>query len=383
MAKKTLSLVLCLVLLVSGVGFAYAVGDSIVVNDETLFIDHDGYEELSTELFSFFEDFFGILETGDISTFEEAVSDTNTYLLLKDMVYKHDFYDVFHDGISDVNINQFLIKEVEYTPAQTNVIVYVSARYTFNGSESTSIGSLYRVNLVDDTVVAIDTTSVENQMLKDTLKVVKSKARSGENVFSSANDFTMIDNIFSEKTANLLPEKQLADEMQQTVIQSENDLGQSADTSTMSLAATVSYNAADARYYGFWFGDHYENYIFHRATLDCTNFVSQCIWAGYGGASGYAITDIGSTATASNSTAVALKQRVAADYRQVSGSTGWYGRNYDSTLGDPVSSFCGVPNLWTWTTSNTGNGPRATGYNDGNLYCKMRLLRFGSTTFSS
>lgn len=332
-------------------------------------IDFNGDEEIGSKIYSFFEGFFNILKTGDTSIFEAVADNSNTYLLLKEMEYKHNFYSVFHEGISDVAIKQFLIKEIEYAPDQTNVIVYVSVNYKFNGTEQTSFGSLYRVSLINDSVASIDTTSVENQMLKDSINIRKLKAGLRSEATLEDN-ISIINDIFTEKNNTLLKEKKIADDMENS-IQNIEEEQQSSDASIKPLAVNVSYTASDARFYGWWFGDHYENYIFKRASLDCTNFVSQCVWAGYGGTSGYSISVIGYDATSSNSTAVALRQRVADDYRQVSGSSGWYGRNYDSPYGDPVSSFCGVPNLWDWVTTNTGNGPKATGYNNGSLYTSL------------
>lgn len=50
-----------------------------------------------------------------------------------------------------------------------------------------------------------------------------------------------------------------------------------------------------------------------------------------------------------------------------------YGRNYDSTLGDPPSNFCGVVSFYDYVTSNTGNGPKATSYNNGKVYSNLSV----------
>jgi len=46
----------------------------------------------------------------------------------------------------------------------------------------------------------------------------------------------------------------------------------------------------------------------------------------------------------------------------------WYGRNYDSPYGDPPSNFCSVVSFYNYATTNTGNGPKAIGYNNNGLY---------------
>lgn len=49
----------------------------------------------------------------------------------------------------------------------------------------------------------------------------------------------------------------------------------------------------------------------------------------------------------------------------------WYGRNYDSSAGDPPAAWCGVLEFYDYVTTNTGNGPKATGYNNNKLYSSM------------
>jgi len=49
--------------------------------------------------------------------------------------------------------------------------------------------------------------------------------------------------------------------------------------------ASVSYVYAKAIYYSDWYATaHKSNWLFYDAGADCTNFTSQCFWAGYGGA---------------------------------------------------------------------------------------------------
>ena len=52
----------------------------------------------------------------------------------------------------------------------------------------------------------------------------------------------------------------------------------------------VSYNPIRATLYAIQFGKEEQNGIFKRMSEDCTNFISQCIWAGYGGTDGYSLT---------------------------------------------------------------------------------------------
>ena len=125
-------------------------------------------------------------------------------------------------------------------------------------------------------------------------------------------------------------------------------------------SVTVSYDRAAAVAYAMKFAEVDNNGIFKSMSLDCTNFVSQCMWSGYGGTKGYSL----------NNTA-ALKARVAADYRQTST---WYGRNADSPYQYGSGAFIRVVDFWDYVTTNTGDGPRATGYNNNKTWKQLTVV---------
>ena len=86
---------------------------------------------------------------------------------------------------------------------------------------------------------------------------------------------------------------------------------------------------------------------------NCQNFVSQFIWAGYGG----------HLANGGN-----IRQNILNNVRMVSGSTsvGWFGCPPDfNSISD---KWCNVNDFWTFAINNAGLGPRGTGYNNGGLY---------------
>ncbi len=135
----------------------------------------------------------------------------------------------------------------------------------------------------------------------------------------------------------------------------------------MPLSVGVSYNRTKARNYGWKLAEETENYIFKRADPDCTNFISQCVWAGYGGTDGYSIP---SKPSLNNEKCVALRARVSADYRMLSGTKPWFGRHYGSTKDIPAR-FCGVVEFYKYVVIHEGDGPKATPYNNGKLWNQM------------
>ncbi|MFV0516053.1 MAG: amidase domain-containing protein [Aminipila sp.] len=116
----------------------------------------------------------------------------------------------------------------------------------------------------------------------------------------------------------------------------------------------IDYNKFSAATYGMKFGVKYQNRIFKRMDNDCTNFISQCIWAGYGGTGDYNLDGSRSIR--------ALRNRVANFYLQ---TPEWYGLPYGSPEEFPSLSFIRVEELWNYTINNNSIGPKAIGYNNG------------------
>lgn len=98
--------------------------------------------------------------------------------------------------------------------------------------------------------------------------------------------------------------------------------------------------------------DDDDAYFYYNSGGNCQNFVSQCVWAGYGGA----IAGDGDIA-----------QNITNKVRMVSGSSGWYGKK--TSVG--TSAWASVNSFWNYVTSNPSLGPKGTGYNDGGIYTNL------------
>ncbi|MHC1723602.1 MAG: amidase domain-containing protein [Aminipila sp.] len=124
----------------------------------------------------------------------------------------------------------------------------------------------------------------------------------------------------------------------------------------------IDYNKKSASQYGIQFGNKFENRIFKRMTEDCTNFICQCVWAGYGGTDGYSLSrpeDI-----------VALRNRVANMYRQ---TPLWYGLDFKSLEQFGSLPFIRVEEFWDYVVNNNSSGPRAEGFNDGKHWTELNV----------
>lgn len=312
-------------------------------------------EKVQNELEQYFVDFFNTLLTDSEKDFSSTdFSSTNGYIIAKKLVSTRQTYNKLLGGIKSVKVEEVVVNDLTTKNDYMEAMTYVKYTYAYGDcseENQCTTGSLMRVNLTPSKegykVTDMDNTDIETQLVKDALNV--------SGVKNIKSNYNAIDNYFDEIQDN-------QDSLMEVLTFSEPIDDGDQDSSPR---ISVSYDASAARTYAYNLGDNYENYVFKRASLDCTNFVSQCVWAGYGGTSGYTVPTTPST---SNSTCKTLKGKVKSDYRMTSD---WYGRNNDSTLGDPPSNFCGVVSFYDYTTSNTGNGPRATGYNNGKVFTSL------------
>ena len=147
----------------------------------------------------------------------------------------------------------------------------------------------------------------------------------------------------------------------------------SCDKQTASNRTSVTYNRWDAATYANNEGSRYD-LIFHRVTNvgDCTNFVSQALWVGYGGDKGDYFNWLNMTPNATY--LQNCKTWAWQKYRMISGDSGWWGASkYISTSYLPSGPWMRVWQLWSYL-SITSSGPRARKYNDGALYTSSSTI---------
>lgn len=124
---------------------------------------------------------------------------------------------------------------------------------------------------------------------------------------------------------------------------------QESQESIVPYASTYSYSGGRGTAYANKYAENANPY-FYNAGKDCTNFVSQCIWAGYGGW----------TSSMSDAT---MQSNIKNKVRMVPGT--WFGGGKG---GGGASAWENVDALWNFAVDNTGKGPKASGYNDGGYY---------------
>lgn len=303
----------------------------------------------------YFTDFYHVLLDDSRNFTHEDFASTNGYIIGKELMAMRYEANVLYGGMAKAEFEEVSIEDISAIEGGIEVMAYVKFSYSY-GMDPDDIfdeGDLFRILMVLEgdsyRVLDLDSNSEYPTMAKETLAV--------RNTSDIENNYAAVDRYYEEQDRNA--DRMLewnADDFAEPVEEEEE----------ISPRAGISFNARKAKFWGYKLGKESENYIFKRASQDCTNFVSQCIWAGYGGADGYTIPR---SPSPTNTTCIALKNRVKEDYRMIKGV--WYGRNYDSSAGDPPAAWCGVLEFYDYVTTNTGNGPKATGYNNNKLYSSM------------
>ncbi|WP_407309926.1 amidase domain-containing protein [Desulfosporosinus sp. SB140] len=136
------------------------------------------------------------------------------------------------------------------------------------------------------------------------------------------------------------------------LIKPNNEKQNKTTFSTMSVS--VSYNKWLAVNWAqrFATAPNESRFFYTAGTNDCTNFVSQCVWAGYGG-----YVEGNDTQTKTN---ISNKFRMINVY-----PSGWYG---GAIGGGGTPAWESVVSLWNYATPVHSSGPNATGYNNNQPY---------------
>lgn len=307
-----------------------------IANAETNVADGSEQEEVYDFLKSYFLDLFDTVKGDSEKDFtSEDFSSVKGYIIAKQLVNKRQVYKKLLGGIEKVRLNEVILEDVSSGGDTMEAMAYVKYSFTYpDEQEECSVGALYRVTLskIDGSycVLDLDNDDIETKMAKEAIlgnSDLRDEIESDPNSVNTYNlsdtdsemDYSVADAYFAKAEQNT--ESLLQNDISYAEVEEDNE------NKISTLSTSVSYNQKKARNWGYKLGDNRQNYIFKRASLDCTNFASQCVWAGYGGAAGYTIP---SDPSKNNSTCVALKKRVASDYRMTSS---WYGRNYDSLYG--------------------------------------------------
>lgn len=181
--------------------------------------------------------------------------------------------------------------------------------------------------------------------------------RTDESAYSLNVSDSDLSNVLDDMINELYIMKEEMDNVKFTQKKTEEKFWESQET-MMPYASTYYYSGTRGAAYANKYAA-IENPYFYNAGADCTNFVSQCIWAGYGGW----------TSSMSDAT---IKSNIKNKVRMVSGT--WFG---GLKGGGGASAWENVDALWNFAVGNTGKEPKASGYNDGGYYTDVLPIDIG------
>lgn len=288
--------------------------------------------------------------TGDIE-----VNDS-TYIFLRLLDNRIDYMKEFDQEYSDIQVDVKMLDIIEFRK-DIHCDVYVKAKYHLSWDSPGDLsgeGHRYYVsmkkNVSEFMVTGITSNSVE--YIDRKFYIYQLLKQNKDMTFREAVD------VLYDKSKTKIHEFKEGVDTWNSVYREIFKESRKIDKTMVQETVAEYYNlrAAD---YGFYYGDVEENYIFKRMDNDCTNFVCQCVWAGYGGTDGYHLWNT-----------TALRERVQKDYLMVNRQGtkyDWWGASYDS-VNFPPFNFIRVMNFWDFATSRHTYGPQAIGYNDGQYY---------------
>lgn len=351
MRKKLITLLLAYVLVFAGSINVFAAGGDYIEPEEIKTIPASEIDnQIVSTIEAFFAYYYDSLALQSPNGFEDICDNNDNTALYKSLIdYEAEAktiahvaimpnYDVdlvyldYQSGKDTVSVTLNANVELQYQEAeQGNTSEIHNTRYTFSMSSS-DLG--WKITRID----------TDNVLFSNTINRLGVKARQ-----SSANIETRLQNELD------LIKKQLIEE-QAVTGSSETDLQILADEdkNEISLMAS-SYTFSTTRAIN-WAKNQYNANpgYFVRLSENCQNFVSACVWAGYGGA----------IAGSGN-----INSNILNDVRMVSGSTGWY--SCPPGYSAYTANWTGVNSFYTYVTGSKTVGPVGTGYNNGNIYTSL------------
>lgn len=308
-------------------------------------------------LSKFFTKYYESLETLMAPDYTEDIEvNDSTYIFLRLLDNKIAYMEKFGQKYSDIQVDINILDIIDFRN-DIHCDVYVKAKYHLNWdspgdlagegqrlyiSMKKSVSEFIITSITSNSLEYIDRKYYIYQMLK----------KNKEMTFRDAVD------VLVEKSISKIQEfKDTYDNWDSSY----KDIFKQTRKIDKALVQEVvaEYNHLRASDYGFYYGDVEQNYIFKRMDNDCTNFVCQCVWAGYGGTAGYHLWNT-----------TALRERVQRDYLMVNRQGtkyDWWGASYDSSNFPPFN-FIRVMEFWNFATSRHTYGPQAIGFNDGKYY---------------
>ena len=362
-------------------------------------LDNPGNEKIKEVILSKTKEFFNVyykcVENLSLSKeiSEYAIDNNKMYFFLKTLES-----DIYSRKASGSEIKNTYIDFIEIINSEVledgdvKADIYVRARYEYtapSAKELSGTGDLYHMQFSKTgayKISDISSDSPEYQNKLSNVSVRLQEVASNTDLIRQKIDISF-DDYYARVDERMQELNQLKGikgvETVEPDVEDKSSTGSDASDEISLLAAYVPYDAATAARYAYLKGSDYDTLIFKRISDndggDCTNFVSQCLWVGYDG------DQDNNWYTAEGVTA--CRSLAYANYRQIGGSSGWWGASQGGSSTLPARSWRAVEELWPYITSSS-SGPRGSKYYNSKIFDSTSnmvvmpgdILQFGAIT---
>jgi hypothetical protein len=307
-------------------------------------------ETIKSIIAQYFDDYYKSYQALEVIRSDNLVEDNENTLLSQKM------HEIFVEGNKLVELSYFSYEvqldyqNIRYAEDRVDVDLLMGLKYVYSttpDAQSSMSGIEYTFSLIRENN-AYKITEIETDF--DEFKHFKKAVAEKISAFSMSKT-EAINETAAEWRRNI---QEAAKYIAGNSVNSNNNHlidGVSTSNEIMPLV-TYSFNRMLARNWAQRFAEASvsDRFFYTASGNDCTNFVSQCIWAGYGG-----YIEGNDTQTKNN-----ISNRV----RMV--NTVW-----QAGTGGGYPNWENVTYLWSYVTANTGNGPTATGLNNNQPYYNL------------
>lgn len=299
----------------------------------------------------YFDDYFSSYETLGVVTSDIVEENDNT------MMYEK-IHELAIEANKAVNLKYKNVKvtldyqNITYSDNQVDISLLMNCDYAYSSTptERSAIRNVdYKFSLARKNdklkIISIDSNFDEYTCFKNSVE---------EKVASNINRLDAIKKTKDEKSKEIQDTLKYFDgNAQISNVAKQTSTLSTSQLQPFAVTATYTFNRMLGRNWAQRFAEapSSSRFFYTVSGNDCTNFVSQCIWAGYGG-----YIEGNDSQTKSN-----INNQV-----RMTTSGNWY-----AGTGGGSGNWESVTNLWNYVTSNTGYGPKATGSNNNQPYYNL------------
>jgi hypothetical protein len=361
--KKNLSIAVLLVSIIMLFTLSHA-SDKVIYLTNTSSQSHGDEYEIKNVLNKYFDRYFSEFKTLELCDFSDILQKTeSTYLYRSIQEHDLEFSKVFGTQYKNYNF-EIVYKDISIVKKIANVELLINLDYEYanadgNKSYIRNMDYTFTLEKLDDKwkITEIDSNFYEFDHFKSKVTEIK-------NSNNNKLGFIAISEAKEQKISDIHKMKEIAEKAQKIYINTEivnnNEFDNNRDFRL--LSTSYSYKPNLGKQYAQLYAENRSASLFYEvppgAGGNCTNFVSQCVWAAYGG---------GSYPWNNQKTRSDIVNKV----RMVNNV--WHA---GLKGGGGTSAWENVEAFWNYVTQSKTVGPNGKGYNNNSPYYNLAPTSF-------